>query len=51
MAVNQIAQLDEYYRYFQKIPSEAEALIASRFERQERISFRIRVEAIYDHLD
>ena len=37
--------------YHDDDPSEAEALIASRFERQERISFRIRVEAIYDHLD
>ena len=37
--------------YHDDEPEEAEALITTRFERQERISFRIRIDAIYDHLD
>jgi PPOX class probable F420-dependent enzyme len=37
--------------YHDDEPDEAEALIATRFERQERISFRIRVDAVHDHLD
>lgn len=32
-------------------PDEAERLITDRFERQERISFRIRATAVHDHLD
>lgn len=37
--------------YHDDEPEKAEALITSRFERQERISFRIRIDAVYDHLD
>jgi PPOX class probable F420-dependent enzyme len=37
--------------YHDDEPDEAEALIATRFERQERISFRIRIDAAHDHLD
>jgi PPOX class probable F420-dependent enzyme len=37
--------------YHDDEPDEAEALITTRFERQERISFRIRVDAIFYHLD
>jgi PPOX class probable F420-dependent enzyme len=32
-------------------PEEAERLIASRFERQQRVSFRLRPLAIHDHLE
>lgn len=37
--------------YHDDDPAQAEALIGSRFEQQERISFRIQVDAVYDHLD
>jgi len=37
--------------YHDDDPAQAEALISSRFEQQERISFRIQVDAVYDHLD
>ncbi len=37
--------------YHDDDPTEAESMITTRFERQERISFRIRLESIYDHLD
>jgi PPOX class probable F420-dependent enzyme len=36
-------------RYHADEPEEAERLIRDRFERQERISFRIRVATIHDH--
>jgi PPOX class probable F420-dependent enzyme len=32
-------------------PDEAETMIATRFEKQERISFRIRAANVHDHLD
>lgn len=38
-------------RYHADEPEEAERLIRDRFERQERISFRIPVRGVYDHLD
>jgi PPOX class probable F420-dependent enzyme len=38
-------------RYHADDPAKAERLIAVRFERQERISFRIRIDAVHDHLD
>ncbi|HYH93999.1 MAG TPA: TIGR03618 family F420-dependent PPOX class oxidoreductase [Candidatus Saccharimonadales bacterium] len=38
-------------RYHADDPSEAETLIANRFERQTRISFRVRIDAVHDHLD
>jgi PPOX class probable F420-dependent enzyme len=38
-------------RYHADEPDEAERLIRDRFERQERISFRIRVAGVHDHLD
>ena len=38
-------------RYHADDPAEAERLIADRFERQERISFRVRIDAVHDHLD
>jgi PPOX class probable F420-dependent enzyme len=44
-----IARMARFYH--EDEPAEAEALISTRFERQERISFRIRIDAIYDHLD
>jgi len=38
-------------RYHADEPDKAERLIRDQFERQERISFRIRVDSIHDHLD
>lgn len=38
-------------RYHADEPDEAEALISGRFETQERISFRVVIDAVYDHLD
>ena len=38
-------------RYHADEPDEAERLIRDRFRRQERISFRIVVDAVHDHLD
>ena len=38
-------------RYHADEPGEAERLIAERFERQDRISFRFRASSIFDHLD
>jgi PPOX class probable F420-dependent enzyme len=38
-------------RYHADDPDEAEGLIRDRFERQERISFRVAIDAVHDHLD
>lgn len=38
-------------RYHADDPVEAERLIAERFQRMERISFRVRVASVHDHLD
>ena len=38
-------------RYHADDPDTAERLIADRFERQQRISFRVRIDAVHDHLD
>ncbi len=38
-------------RYHADEPGEAERLIADRFQRQERISFRVRAHAFHEHLD
>lgn len=38
-------------RYHANDPAKAERLIADRFERQERISFRVRIDGVHDHLD
>jgi len=38
-------------RYHANDPAKAERLITGRFERQERISFRVRIDAVHDHLD
>ena len=38
-------------RYHADDPVEAERLISEQFERQERISFRVAIHAIHDHLD
>lgn len=38
-------------RYHADDPEEAEALIRDRFLHQERISFRIRILGVHDHLD
>ncbi len=38
-------------RYHAHEPEEAERLIGERFERQERISFRLVAADVYDHLD
>jgi PPOX class probable F420-dependent enzyme len=37
-------------RYHADEPDEAERLIRDRFERQERISFRVAIAAVHDHL-
>lgn len=38
-------------RYHADEPGEAERLISDRFERQQRISFRLVVTGVHDHLD
>ena len=38
-------------RYHADEPDEAERMIRDRFERQERISFRVRIESLHVHLD
>ena len=38
-------------RYHADDPTEAEDLIANRFQRQERISFRVTIESLHEHLD
>jgi PPOX class probable F420-dependent enzyme len=38
-------------RYHADEPDEAERLIRDRFETQERISFRVAIESVHDHLD
>jgi hypothetical protein len=38
-------------RYHADDPDEAEALIRDRFERQPRVSFRVAIDAVHDHLD
>lgn len=38
-------------RYHADEPDEAERLISGRFETQERISFRVVIGAVHDHLD
>ena len=38
-------------RYHADDPAEAERLIANEFQRQPRISFRVRIAAVHDHLD
>lgn len=38
-------------RYHADEPDKAERLIRDRFQRQARISFRIRIDAVHDHLD
>jgi PPOX class probable F420-dependent enzyme len=38
-------------RYHADDPAKAERLIADRFARQERISFRVRIDGAHDHLD
>ena len=38
-------------RYHADEPEEAEELILNRFQTQERISFRVRIETVHDHLD
>jgi len=38
-------------RYHAEDPAHAETLIRDRFERQERISFRIPIDALHSHLD
>ena len=37
-------------RYHADDPAEAERIVAERFERQDRISFRFRATSIHDHL-
>jgi PPOX class probable F420-dependent enzyme len=44
-----IAAMSRHYHADE--PEEAERLIADRFERQERISFRVRAAQVHDHLD
>jgi PPOX class probable F420-dependent enzyme len=39
------------HRYHADDPGHADDLIRDRFERQDRISFRIPIDAIHDHLD
>lgn len=38
-------------RYHADDPAEAERLIRDRFERQPRVSFRVSIDAVHDHLD
>lgn len=38
-------------RYHADDPDEAEALIRDRFEPQARVSFRVAIESVHDHLD
>jgi PPOX class probable F420-dependent enzyme len=38
-------------RYHADDPAKAERLITNRFRRQERISFRVRIVAVHDHLE
>jgi PPOX class probable F420-dependent enzyme len=38
-------------RYHADDPAKAERLIANRFRKQERISFRVRIDGVHDHLD
>ena len=38
-------------RYHADDPDEAERLIRDRFERQQRVSFRVPIDAVHDHLD
>lgn len=38
-------------RYHADDPAKAERLIADRFQKQERISFRVRIDSVHDHLD
>jgi PPOX class probable F420-dependent enzyme len=38
-------------RYHADEPDEAEKLIRDRFERQRRVSFRVTIDAVHDHLD
>jgi PPOX class probable F420-dependent enzyme len=38
-------------RYHADDPAEAEALVRDRFQRQTRISFRVAIERVHDHLD
>jgi PPOX class probable F420-dependent enzyme len=38
-------------RYHADDPEKAERLVRDRFERQPRVSFRISIDAIHDHLD
>jgi PPOX class probable F420-dependent enzyme len=39
------------HRYHADHPSTADELIRDRFTRQTRISFRVRLDAVHDHLD
>lgn len=38
-------------RYHADEPEEAERLVRDRFERQSRVSFRVAIDAVHDHLD
>jgi hypothetical protein len=38
-------------RYHADDPAKADRLITGRFQRQERISFRVRIDGVHDHLD
>ena len=38
-------------RYHADDPDKAERLIRDRFQRQERVSFRFRPDAVHDHLE
>jgi len=48
-AQSDIADMARHYHADE--PGEAERLIADRFQRQERISFRVRAHAFHEHLD
>jgi PPOX class probable F420-dependent enzyme len=50
-AVTQADIAEMARRYHADDPVEAERLISDRFERQERISFRIEIRTVHDHLD
>lgn len=38
-------------RYHADDPAKAERLVRDRFERQSRVSFRVSIDAVHDHLD
>ena len=40
-----------FERFHAKNPAEAEAVIANRFTKQRRVSFRLRPTGVHDHIE